>query len=173
MTAVSRAVFAVAAMCLFSFWSVPASAQCCFNNGASGLDCNVSPSPCCSGLCEVTGGIGTCVACLDVNQACSTNSQCCTGVCFQGPFVDFCVCQGANEPCSTDNNCCAPNTCGGGGTPGVCGCTPESDQVACGNHKCGSVVNNCGQTVQCGTCSRLAPKCCSGLVCVPATRICP
>ena len=47
--------------------------------------------------------------------------------------------------------CTAPETCGGGMTPGVCGCTPN-DVVACQDFSCGEAVNNCGQPVTCGTC---------------------
>jgi hypothetical protein len=39
-----------------------------------------SNSQCCSGLCQG----GTCVACLATGWACTTNSQCCTGNCVSG-----------------------------------------------------------------------------------------
>jgi hypothetical protein len=56
-------------------------------------------------------------------------------------------------------SCTAPQTCGGGGTPNLCGCTPD-DAAACAGKNCGSVVDNCGLTVTCGTC--LPPTTCGG-----------
>jgi hypothetical protein len=62
-------------------------------------------------------------------------------------------------PCGS---CTPPDTCGGGGQPGVCGhgvCDPESDETLCSNlgKECGQVstVDACGEqrTVVCGTCS--------------------
>jgi hypothetical protein len=56
--------------------------------------------------------------------------------------------------------CSASNTtCGGGGTPNVCGCTPETDASLCGRlgKSCGTVAatDNCGgaRTAACGTCA--------------------
>jgi hypothetical protein len=49
-------------------------------------------------------------------------------------------------------------TCGGGGTPGVCGCTPVTCQSV--GKDCGGVPNGCGVTLSCGNCA--APKTCGG-----------
>jgi len=44
--------------------------------------------------------------------------------------------------------CPAPNSCGGGGTPNVCGCTPKScDELG---KSCGSHSDGCGGIVRCG-----------------------
>lgn len=86
------------------------------------------------------------------------------------------LCAGTCVNLSTDSNncgacgtvCTAPSTCGGGGTPGVCGCT--DDGTACSGQVCGPSVNNCGQTVSCGTCG--GGRCCLDS-CVCPTCLCP
>jgi hypothetical protein len=57
------------------------------------------------------------------------------------------------------NSCIAPQTCGGGGTPNVCGCSDNG--MACLNKDCGSVTNNCGVMVSCGP-ACVAPQTCGG-----------
>ncbi|MCL4752471.1 MAG: tryptophan synthase alpha chain, partial [Myxococcales bacterium] len=66
----------------------------------------------------------------------------------------------------------SPNTCGGGGTANVCGCTPTS--CAAQGKNCGSIPNGCGGTLNCGTCT--APSTCTNNVCtacVPNPDPCP
>ena len=57
----------------------------------------------------------------------------------------------------------------GAGVSVSCGgpCTPNPDSVTCGAWVCGTRINNCGQSVSCGTCS--ANETCSSGVCVPAS----
>jgi len=55
--------------------------------------------------------------------------------------------------------CVAPQTCGGGGATGVCGCTPTPTTTVCAGKECGMVDNGCG-LVSCGTCT--GPKTCGG-----------
>jgi streptogramin lyase len=50
-------------------------------------------------------------------------------------------------------------------------CIPESTAAACGGQICGTAVNNCGQTVPCGTCPLSTPKCCGDFC--SATDFCP
>jgi hypothetical protein len=54
--------------------------------------------------------------------------------------------------CATNADCSAPETCGGGGTPKTCGCTPLTT-AACmaGTPKvtCGSIPDGCFGTVNC------------------------
>ena len=71
------------------------------------------------------------------------NGTACTGLAC-GPATNNC---GQTITCGS---CTTPETCGGGGMAGVCGCTPESDAEACGGAPCGHVTNNCGQIVDCG-----------------------
>src|SRR5262249_43613048 len=47
--------------------------------------------------------------------------------------------------------CTAPQTCGGGGTPNVCGsCAPTT--CAAQGKNCGSIGDGCGGTLSCGAC---------------------
>jgi hypothetical protein len=57
--------------------------------------------------------------------------------------------------------CTAPQVCGGGGTPNVCGgtgCTTRTCAMA--NATCGPVADGCGGLLDCGTCT--APQTCGG-----------
>jgi len=68
-------------------------------------------------------------------------------------------CGGNGEPCCPSfcdgglpcRVCNAPDTCGGGDTPGMCGCT----QTTCGaaGAMCGHPPDGCGCTLDCGSCS--------------------
>jgi hypothetical protein len=54
--------------------------------------------------------------------------------------------------------CASPETCGGGGSPKACGCTPTTCALAGAN--CGSIPDGCGETLTCGTC--VVPDTCGG-----------
>jgi hypothetical protein len=72
-----------------------------------------------------------------------------------GPAGDGC---GGLLQCGT---CTPPQTCGGGGQPGVCGaptCTPRTCAQA--NASCGPIADGCGGVVDCGVC--VAPQTCGG-----------
>jgi hypothetical protein len=63
--------------------------------------------------------------------------------------------------CSCGDNggaCATPQTCGGGGVATQCGCAALTACPA--GADCGSVPDNCGGTLQCGTCT--APQTCGG-----------
>lgn len=55
-------------------------------------------------------------------------------------------------------SCVEPQTCGGGGTPNVCGCTPTTCEAQ--GKDCGSVDDGCGTSLECGTC--VEPQICGG-----------
>ncbi|HMA97782.1 MAG TPA: hypothetical protein VKP30_34085, partial [Polyangiaceae bacterium] len=70
-------------------------------------------------------------------------------------------CGGVIPNCAT--TCTNGDSCGGGGTPDVCGrggavCVPLTN-AACGN-TCGSISDGCGGVVQCNTCT--LPETCGG-----------
>jgi RHS repeat-associated protein len=77
-----------------------------------------------------------------------------------------CAAQGANcgaidDACGGTLNCgtcAAPETCGGGGVPNVCGCTPTT--CAAEGVNCGTIPDGCGGTLECGTC--MPPETCGG-----------
>jgi len=103
--------------------------------------------------------------CKADGAVCRTSRSCCgtsgnNGVCVEESGAKFGVCctpdctgkecgdDGCGGSCGT---CTAPQTCGGGGTVNVCGCTPRTTCPAGDN--CGSVPDGCGGTLNCGTCA--------------------
>jgi hypothetical protein len=74
-------------------------------------------------------------------------------------------------------NCTPPQTCGGGGTPFVCGgptCTPTTCQAQ--NAQCGQIGDGCGGVLNCGNCPNGqscggggAPNQCGTATCNPRT----
>ena len=129
----------------------------------------------CAGKCAtVLNNCGTAVDCgscacgrCQICQFCNAD----TGQCVPNESVVGQVC-GATHVCQSGGSCaCDPvicagtgpgMSCGGGATPGVCGCTPETDAEACGPQTCGTTQNRCGQTVACTGCS----GCCDGNQCL-------
>jgi hypothetical protein len=120
----------------------------CGGNGCGGT-CGTCPTgqSCNAGTCEV------CVA-----KNCSQLGLSC------GPASDGC---GKPLDCGA---CASPNTCGGGGVVGVCGC-PKTTCVAQGK-QCGTAPDGCGGTLSCGACGAgqwcNAGQCDTGQ-CVPQT----
>jgi hypothetical protein len=89
-----------------------------------------------------------------------------------GPTGDGC---GGILQCGT---CTAPETCGGGGMPGVCGaimCMPKTCAQLGAN--CGPVGDGCGKQLDCGTCTGgltcggggQSSVCGTGSMCTPKT----
>jgi hypothetical protein len=65
------------------------------------------------------------------------------------------------------NPCTGVDSCGGGGTANVCGCTPDPDP--CGTQVCGPTTDSCGNPVSCGPCGG---RCCFDS-CVCSSCGCP
>ncbi len=113
-----------------------------------------------------TVACGTCAPPLTCGGSGSPN------VCGCAPESDAALCSRLGKDCGTsttfDNcgqqralscgTCTVPKTCGGGGTPNVCGCTPTTCQAQ--GKDCGSVPDGCGSSLACGTC--IAVKSCGG-----------
>jgi hypothetical protein len=85
--------------------------------------------------------------------SCTPRTTCPPNTC--GPIADGC---GGVIPGPTGNGSCGtcspPQTCGGGGTPSVCGgtgCTPRTSCPAGIN--CGPYSDGCGGTLNCGDCA--------------------
>jgi hypothetical protein len=103
-------------------------------------DCTVTGESCGGG--GVTGTCGkptttpcTPLACTDLGLKC-------------GPAGDGC---GGLLDCGS---CVAPETCGGGGTPGACGaptCTPKTCTGL--GYNCGLAADGCGGVLDCGSCA--------------------
>jgi hypothetical protein len=118
---------------------------------------------------SICDGKGTCPAqtttnCAD-NQCTADGTDCST--CTDEPAATTCAgghCGPISNNCGHTVQCSTTcsgtgQTCGGGGFPGLCGCTPQSTSQTCGSH-CGTLDNNCGQSVDCGGCT--APQTCGG-----------
>jgi hypothetical protein len=122
-----------------------------------------------------TASCGTCPG----GQVCSYNNI--PGICsgcvaetdaaFCGRFGLNCGAVKGTDNCGAPRqancgSCTGSSFCGGGGTPAVCGCTPESDADFCASlgASCGTQTaqDNCGvsRTRNCGTCQ--APASCGG-----------
>src|SRR5205807_2455872 len=111
--------------------------------------CTPSTLTSCSGSCVDTNtDLDNCGGCGIV---CTGGFTCSAGHCVCSPLT---ACPGPDD-CGTipdgcggsvscgDAGCSAPNTCGGGGTPNVCGCT-ASPPVLCGTGggtSCGSITD--------------------------------
>jgi hypothetical protein len=115
------------------------------SDGCGGLtnDCNPCTPPATCGGAGVAGMCGTpptgsCVpkTCTDYPNVCGQQANGCGGL------TPVC------------NPCTLPQTCGGGGTPGVCGmggtCTPKTCSQL--GFNCGQAGDGCGGLLDCGTC---------------------
>ena len=153
------------------------SATCKFK--AAGSPC-ANANPCMTATCN---GADVCVAtpnmapCNDGN-ACTTADVCAAGVCVGGPALSCndanvcttdtcdpaigCVHTPASLPCNDGNPCTSGDTCAAGacvGTP-IPGCTCTPTTCAAQGKNCGTILDGCGGTLTCGTCT--APQICGG-----------
>jgi hypothetical protein len=122
--------------------------QVCFGNS-----CCTPISTCPAGACGViSDGCGSTIDC----GACAPQT-CKTGTCGENG-----TCSYANEPNGQPGTNCATTFCCNGACCGlpypICSasggcCRPERGIETCFGGKCGNVINNCGQTVNCGACA--------------------
>lgn len=108
------------------------------------------------------------------------NTEACVGtpaVCTCVPTVLATVCAGKcgmlPNGCGgmhiCTGTCTSPQTCGGGGTPNVCGCTPPMTMAAACAGKCGPVPNGCGTNYAC-QCGGSTPICQDNVRCIAKKR---
>jgi hypothetical protein len=125
------------------------------SDGCGGLtkDCNPCTPP------DTCGGGGTSGICGSPPCGSCTPKTCAdypTGICGQQSDG----CGGLTKDC---NPCTPPNTCGGGGTPGMCGNTGNCMPLTCAGQgiSCGPATDGCGGVIQsCGMC--MPPMTCGG-----------
>jgi hypothetical protein len=133
----------------------PCKAKTCtdlgVNCGAQGDGCGgtiASCGTCDAGICGGggpskcgTGGVGG----PDGGACVPTKSACAAGDC--GPIADGC---GKLLDCSPPAfpACPAGQSCGGGGTPSLCG-APPCVKKTCGTQNCGFIADGCGGSVNC------------------------
>jgi hypothetical protein len=122
------------------------------NHGSGG---NATSSS--SGASAGGAGVGGSTISLDAGDdgACPTAVSCAEAGANCGPISDGC---GGILQCG---DCATGESCGGGGTPSVCGKPPCQGQTCAGqNIACGPAGDGCGNTLDCGTCT--APDTCGG-----------
>jgi hypothetical protein len=142
-----------------------AAPQTCGGGGTPNV-CGCTPATTCpagDNCGTVPNGCGGTVSC----GTCSGTQTCANNVCSACVPITSCP---AGDNCGTISNgcggtiscgaaCASPQTCGGGGTPNVCGCTALAACPAGSN--CGTLPNGCGGTLLCGgACS--SPQTCGG-----------
>ncbi len=110
-----------------------------------GIECGAASDNCGNPL-----DCGEC-ACVPTTTCSSQGIEC-------GPATDDC---GNALSCG---ECTPPQTCGGGGQAGVCGCT---SQMSC-QGKCGNVITECGDVIECGNTCATCESCGSDNTCQPA-----
>ncbi|MBW2462431.1 MAG: putative metal-binding motif-containing protein [Deltaproteobacteria bacterium] len=139
----------------------------CDGNGSNGCETRLNSLTHC-GMC------GSACNRANASATCSTGScriDSCSGIFRNCNGSDP---DGCETPIHTDSNCSAcsdncssPETCSGGPTANICGCTPRGS--CSGPQDCGTQPDGCGGTVNCGSCSGL-DVCMAGMcTCVPRT----
>ena len=126
------------------------------NCGAAGDGCGgliASCGTCDAGICggggpSKCGGGGDAAACVPTKVACAA-TDC-------GPIADGC---GAILNCPAA--CPAGQTCGGGGSPSVCG-APPCVKKTCGTQNCGFIADGCGGSLSCWPAAAVCPP---GMTC--------
>ena len=136
-----------------------------------GCPANITCGPAGDGCGGIIASCGTCTP----PQTCGgggTPGQCGypdSGACHPLTCANFTTCGVQGDGCGGEtaycNPCTLPQTCGGGGTPGVCGgsdgaaCMPETCSAQ--NITCGPAGDGCGNLIpSCGTCT--PPQTCGG-----------
>jgi hypothetical protein len=122
----------------------------CLNNSCS---CTALPNPCGTRVCGTApDGCGKMVACGPSHGSCPTGTCSLDGACSCRSKAEACA--GQTGP-YMENGCTYDCTIGGS-------CTPDN-VAACAGAECGTALNNCGETVNCGA---LAGACAAGSRCI-------
>ncbi len=164
---------------LWLFVAVATGSALVIGAASCGTPSTACTSKSCLGCCDASGvcqrgnasaacGVGglTCATCslsqtCSVDSVCVANTTCVPKTCADakatcGVIVDGC---GGQVTCGS---CADGTSCGGGGTPNVCGsgtCTPKSCTEV--GAECGMVSDGCSQVLNCGN-ACVAPKTCGG-----------
>lgn len=126
-----------------------------------------------AGVTGVAADEADAARCRKAGEICRKGPDCCSGTCGAPDKYGRrrCQCRTATD-CPTPNNHCNSAVCLAGvcGTTSACTgnqicygsacCTPDQPATTCAG-KCGSVKNNCGQTVDCGPCCVYDEDCAS------------
>lgn len=99
--------------------------------------------------------------CKAAGKACSKASQCCSGLCAPPPSGHTSVAHSGSACCATGQVI----------DPGGACCTPDPKATTCAG-TCGTVTNNCGQSVDCDGCDTSQCLICQGHTCVSTCGTC-
>jgi hypothetical protein len=166
------------------------AAQCM--NGIKDVD-NPSANPPTFAETDVDCGGMVCAPCA-LGKLCLAGSDCQSGFC--NAQTKMCVadqchdgvkdgaetdidCGGACHKCADGKMCGVAGDCASAGAicdpAGVC-CVPQSTAMLCGTNNCGSLINNCMQTVVCGNnggaCASAAQACVNNRCCDTMDTVC-
>jgi hypothetical protein len=122
----------------------------CVNVGDPTYGC--TPTSCDNSACPKTGTV-VCSGGACVLGSCGAGTKACGMACVPTDTNHGC---GDTARCSA---CAAGESCVGG-PPTVCSCVDEAKSVTCSGANCGTRTNNCGHSVDCGSCS--PPNTCGG-----------
>jgi hypothetical protein len=136
----------------------------CTDDSQNGAETDVD----CGGFCPACGTGEGCAVGTDCSSHVCTGGICqapkCVDAVKNGSETDV-DCGGSQCPdCADGKKCLTGSDCQGGACAGGLCCTPQSLAMTCAGEKCGTVVNNCGQSVNCGGCT--APETCQQNQCV-------
>jgi hypothetical protein len=127
------------------------SGACC---GGTAAPCS-GTAPCCAGL---TCSGGTCQACLSDGNACTSSSDCCSGLCNS---AQLCGCQSDGSDCLTSSDCCSAFC----NSFAICGCVGNGGPCISNGDCCSAYCNSfdhCGCLGDGSNC--LTDRdCCSGV----------
>ena len=165
----------------YSVRSAKGKRRCACREG--GEPCTASTArQCCSGECQGTGCAPlrataappppVCPAVCPTCQTCNTT----TGRCEADPAFLGQLCGAPGQVCQANGTCtCDDDSCPAGQVcNGLACCTPDSNATTCAG-KCGTVQNNCRQTINCTALCTGSGKVCIGLACCtpdPDTTTC-
>jgi len=147
--------------------SEPCSGQCqsCSQAGSPGQCVAIKGSPIAPRA--ACAGKGTCQGqCNGSGQECTFDNTtvCAPQSCSQGVRTNKSICDGKGDCPVQTTTACTDNQCTTDGTD-CSTCTDNSSATTCSGGHCGPTVDNCGNTVSCGTCA--TGTCVSGTCCVP------
>jgi hypothetical protein len=115
--------------------------------GATTCDNSSCPTP-------GTGGTVVCSGSSCILGSCGPGTKACGGACVPTDVAHGCGDVSRCTACANGQSCV-------GGPPTTCQCVPEPTTTTCAGVECGTKINNCGQTVDCGgLCGK--PQTCGG-----------
>ena len=137
------------------------SGQVCYDGNRNGnLECCTPATTCPVAACgPFDDGCGSTIDCGPCAEEICQDAVCTSNACDYSPSADNApgtLCRATGEFCCHGSCCVSGQVCYDTDLDGnlEC-CTPEAPSVTCAGGACGFVTNNCGQSVDCGSCPRV------------------